>query len=267
MPADIVIREGSAVQQGDKPSMLQAVMAAAMNPDLDPERIERFLNMARELERDQKQQEFNVAFKAAYDVISKIRIAKNGEIHYPGKGGGAGSKVTFIKHDDLSRAIKPVLSDNGLVATYSAKFVPVPPKTIMVMKIRHTNGISEEFESIALPVIDSSGGKNDVQGAGSVSTYGRRYVIIPAFDIVAEGADDYGNLGRAAQPISEEQALMIEDILSALEEHTKGKRKAFLKWIGEQFKAQKVSDLRQGAQLDEVMAKLDLAQRQAGLKR
>lgn len=251
----------------EKPSMLQAVMAAAMNPDLDPERIEKFLSMARELDQDQKRQEFNRAFAAAYNQISQIKIAKNGEIYYPGKHGGPGSTIKFIKHDDISRLIKPVLAEHGLTATYSAEIIPTPPKAVMVMTIMHVNGCSKEWRSIPLPLVDSGGGKNDVQGAGSVSTYGRRYVIIPAFDIVAEDADDDGNLGKGSQAVTEEQAEKIDNILSALNDKLPGKRASFMTWVKAQFKAEKVSEIRQGPELEEVMAKLDAAQKQAGLKR
>lgn len=267
MSNEIVKAASQEMAATEKPSMLNAVMAAAMNPDLDPDRLERFLAMARELDQDQKKQEFNAAFAAAYQVISQIKIAKNGEIHYPGKNGGPGSVIKFIKHDDISRLIKPVLAEHGLTATYSAEIIAVPPKTVMVMTVMHSNGYSKDWRSVPLPMVDSGGGKNDVQGAGSVSTYGRRYVIIPAFDIVAEGADDDGNLGKGSVAITEAQAMTITDILSALDDKSPGKRAGFMKWITAQFRVDKVSELLQGPQLDEVMSKLDAAQRQAGLKK
>lgn len=254
------------VQQQTPPSMFQAVMAAAMNPALDPDRIKAFLEMAREIELEQKQQEFNRAFAAAHRVISRTRILKNGEIVYPGKAGKPDSVIRFAKHEDLSRVIKPALEENGLVATFTAEFIATPPKSVVVMVLLHQNGISREWRSVPFPMVDSGGGKNDMQGSGSVSTYGRRYVIMPAFDIVAEGADDDGSLGASNPLITDEQALGIEDILSALEDRQNGKRAAFLKWIAAQFKVEKISDLKQGEQLDEVRKRLDAALKQAGLK-
>lgn len=251
----------------EQPSMLQAVMQAAMNPDLDPERIEKFLAMAKDLDQEKKRQEFNVAFAAAFSEISQIKISKNGEIYYPGKNGGAGSVIKFIRHDDLSRAIKPALAAHGLTATYSAEIVATPPKIVTVLTIIHANGYSREWRSIPLPMVDSGGGKNDVQGAGSVSTYGRRYVTIQAFDIVAEGADDDGTLGQGSPLITADQEIKISEILDALNDKESGKRASFMKWIRAQYKVEKISELHQGDQLAEVMAKLDAAQRQAGIKR
>jgi len=131
----------------------------------------------------------------------------------------------------------------------------------------HTNGYAKEWRSIPLPLVDSGGGKNDVQGAGSVSTYGRRYVIIPAFDIVAEGADDDGNKGNAAKPITQDQADTIADILHELDQRQSGSAALFNKWIKQQFRVDSVGQLLQGDQHAEVMAKLDKKQREMGLKR
>jgi len=235
-----------AAREAEKPSMLQAVMAAAMNPDLDPERIKAFLDMAE---------------------ISAIRIMKNGEIVYPGKNGGPASIIKFIKHGDISRLIKPILAQYGLTNTYSSETLQAPPKAITVMTLMHKNGYSKEWKSIPLPMVDSGGGKNDVQGAGSISTYGRRYVTIDAFDIVAEDSDDDGNLGKAAQPITQDQADTIADILHEIEQRQKGSTAQFSRWIKQQFKVDAVGQLLQGDQHAEVMDKLDKKQREMGIKR
>jgi hypothetical protein len=256
-----------AVAPAAKPSMIQAVMAAAMNPDLDPDRIKAFLDMAREMDQDEKKQQFNAAFAAAHAQISSIHIAKNGEIIYPGKNNGPASVIKFIKHDDISRVIKPILAEHGLTATYSSEILVTPPKAVTVMTIIHSNGHSREWRSIPMPLVDSGGGKNDVQGSGSISTYGRRYVTIAAFDIVAEDADDDGNKGRLSQAITQEQADGIRDILNALEQHQKGSATAFNRWINQQFKVESVDQLLQGDQYEEVIYKLDTKQRSAGLKR
>lgn len=251
----------------EKPSMLQAVMAAAMNPDLDPERLERFLSMARELENDKNKQEFHAAFAAAQSQISAIRIMKNGEIVYPGKNGGPASVIKFIKHDDISRAIKPILAEHGLTATYSSEMLPNAPKVVTVMTVIHHNGYSREWRSIPMPLVDSGGGKNDVQGAGSISTYGRRFVTVAAFDIVAEDSDDDGNLGKTAKQITQDQADTIADILHEIEQRQAGQSAAFSKWIKQQFRVDTVGQLLQGDQHTEVMAKLDKKQREMGLKK
>lgn len=256
-----------AAREAEKPSMLQAVMAAAMNPDLDPERIKAFLDMAREMDQDEKRQQFYAAFAAAKAQISAFRIMKNGEIVYPGKNGGPASVVKFIKHDDINRAVTPILAEHGLTTTYSSEILATAPKVVTVMTVIHHNGYSREWRSIPMPLVDSGGGKNDVQGAGSISTYGRRFVTVAAFDIVAEDSDDDGNLGKAAQPITQDQADTIADILHEIEQRQKGSTAQFSRWIKQQFKVDAVGQLLQGDQHAEVMEKLDKKQREMGIKR
>lgn len=254
-------------QPTQQPTMLQVVMAAAGDPNTDADKLERLLNIGLTLEEEKRKQEFNRAFHAAYSEISQIRITKNGTILYEGRNGKADSKIKFVKHDDLSRAIKPVLTKHGLTQTFSAEIVQQPPKTVVVLTIMHVNGYSKDWRSVPMPMVDSGGGKNDVQGAGSISTYGRRFAIMEAFDIVAEDADDNGSLGAGAQLITQDQGDKITDILDALEDKRPGQKAAFMKWLAAQFKVEKIADLRQGQQLDEVMAALDAAQRKAGIKR
>lgn len=257
-----------AAREAEKPSMLQAVMAAAMNPDLDPDRIEKFLAMGMELEKDKRAQEFNAAFAAAHSQLSAMRITKAGEIIYPGKNGGQASVIKFIRHDDISRIIKPILAENGLTATYSSEILATPPKAVTVMTIIHRNGHSREWRSIPMPLVDSGGGKNDVQGAGSISTYGRRYVTVTAFDIVADGDDNDGNLNATqSQPITQDQADTINNILHELNNREPGSSDKFNKWIRQQFRVESIGQLLQGDQHQEVLSKLNDKQRQAGMKR
>jgi len=254
--------------EGKQPSMLQAVMQAAMNPDLDPERVEKFLAMGMQLEADKRAQEFAAAFAAASLQISAIKITKAGEITYQGKNGAPSSVIKFIKHDDISRVIKPILAEHGLVATYSAEILPNPPKAVTVMTVMHRNGHSREWRSIPMPLVDSGGGKNDVQGAGSISTYGRRFVTVAAFDIVAEGDDNDGNLNATqAHPITQDQADTIANILHELNNREPGSSNKFNNWIRQQFRVESVGQLLQGDQYQEVMAKLNEKQRAAGMKR
>lgn len=240
-------------------NMLATVMRAAMDPNLDPARLGAFLAMARELEQDQKRQEWAMAFKAAKEELDEISITKRGEIVY--KTG----VVKFMRYDDIADAVKPALRRHSLAASYTFRYESTPPKAICVMTLTHANGFERTFESIPLPMVDTSGGKNDVQGAGSVMSYGRRYAVCAAFDIVADGEDDDGNAGKFSQRyITEEEAIRIKDILHSCEEREPGFNGRFNKWIMAEFKASSVGELAQGG-LKSVMQKLSEKQRALGL--
>ena len=66
-----------------------------------------------------------------------------------------------------------------------------------VLTVRHVSGHKEVYESPYMP-LDTSGSKNNQQGAGSVAKYGRRYALIGAFNIFHVDEDVDGATGSQA---------------------------------------------------------------------
>lgn len=236
--------------------MLQAVLQAMRDPAIDPERLEKFLAIGRTLEADQARRDYIAAFMGAKDALRDIKINKRGRIVYEPKGGKPGGVVKFMKYEDIAAAVKPVLAKHGLAAAYTCEYTQNPPKVITVMKLIHHSGHFEEFRSVPLPMVDSSGGKNDVQGAGSVSSYGRRYVVCPAFDIVAEDEDDNASGHAAPVAVSQDQIDRITDVIQECQNRESGFEGRFLKWLQSEFEIDAVARLYQGYQYDAVMTKL-----------
>ena len=237
-------------------SMLQAVLQAMRDPAIDPERLEKFLAIGRTLEADQARRDYIEAFMGAKEALREIKINKRGRIVYEPKGGKPGGVIKFMKYDDIARAIKPVLARHGLDASYSFEYVQNPPKVIAVMRVIHRAGHFEEFRSVPLPMVDSSGGKNDVQGAGSISAYGRRYVVCPAFDIVAEDEDDNGTGHSAPVPITQDQIDRLTDVIQECQNRESGFENRFHKWMQSEFEIDAIGKLYQGYQYDAVITKL-----------
>lgn len=251
------------------------ILAAAAESGRDPATVREMYAFAKEVMQDQNRQEWTRSFVAAKMELDGLKIRKNGAIVYEGKGGKQDSVVKFMQYDDIAEAVKPILRKHNLVAAYDYEFSQSPPKTVCVMKLMHVNGHVELFRSPPLPMVDSGGGKNEVQGAGSVGTYGRRYVVCPTFDIVAEGEDDDGNLGRKQPgPITDEQLETINNIVTTCDDKNPadptdpkkpGFRKLFTQWLVQELKVQNVRDIRQGKQLTAVMTKLSEKQKALGL--
>ena len=255
-----------AIMRTDEPQdMLQIVMRAAQDPTIDPARLKEFLEIGRQLQADKAKQQWAMAFRAAKDELDGVRITKRGQIVYEGKNGKQDSVIKFLRYDDIAEAVKPILRKHQLTASYTYRNETTPPKTVCVLTLLHSAGHSETFESVPLPMIDSGGGKSDVQGAGSVMTYGRRYAIQGAFDIVAENQDMDGT-SQQAEPISESDYRKIEDIVQECENRNPGFRSLFTKWFVKEFKIDKLSDLRQGHQLKSVMTKLTEKMQSLGIR-
>jgi hypothetical protein len=256
MSTELTHAKPGELAQAQPQTMLEIVMRAASDPTIDPARLREFLAIGRELEADKAKREYVAAFLAAKADLDGMKITKRGQIVYEAKLGKKGSSIGFMRYDDIAEAVKPILRSHGLAATYSYEMLAGAPKVVCVMKLMHQGGHSEEFRSVPLPMIDQSGGKTDIQGAGSVSSYGRRYVVCPAFDIVAEGEDNDGARTLPTEPITFEQAVKIEEILLAYEERVPGQKSKFMAWMKAELQVEAIKDLYQGAQLDAVMEKL-----------
>jgi hypothetical protein len=248
---DLAVQEEqtAVVPQGQQ--MYAAVLQAVHDPETDPDRLEKFLAVAERMEAAQARRSFVRAFHAAQQAMDGIVITKQGKIQYK-----QGAVIKYAKYDDIARLIKPILREHGLTESYSYEYTESPPKVTCVMTLKHIDGHAETFRSVPLPMVDSSGGKTDVQGAGSIASYGKRFVIVPAFNLVTEDEDDDGS-GQGVQPvIDQEQADEIERCLAIVEEHESGGTKRFFAWLGKSHGTTDLRELRQGAQLDIVMGKL-----------
>ena len=245
--------------------MLQSLLDLAARPDTDAAKASAVYALAKEMMADEAKRAWTKAFMSVRDELDGITIRKNGQIHYEAKPGKAASTIKFMKNEDIARAIKPVLRKFGMAAAYTYRYESTPPKTICVMKLMHNGGHTELFESPPMPMVDDGGGKNAVQGAGSVGSYGRRYVVCPTFDIIAEGEDDDGSGKGVSDPITEEQIEVIRNIVQACDDKSPGSRGRFVRWMRAQLKVEKPADILQGSQHDQALAQLKDMQINLGL--
>jgi hypothetical protein len=243
-------------------NLLQVVMQAAADPSVDADKLGKLLEIGERLELQKKKQQWAESFHAAKREIDGITITKHGKITYESKNNKPGTVVTFLRYDEIADAVKPILARHSLVSSYRYRHESTPPKTICVMTLTHANGYSQEFESVPLPMIDDSGGKTSIHGAGSVMTYGRRYVTCGAFDIVAREEDDDGSMGKGVQPIADEDLERITNCVRACDDKQPGFGKLFTKWMVAEYKVSAPTELN-AEQAKGVMAKI--REKMAGL--
>ncbi len=180
------------------------------------------------MQADDAKSQFNTAMIRLQSRLPKIK--KNGVLEYPvdkNKPDGPKRKIAnFAKWEDIDDAIRPLLDEEG----FSLAFNTAPRQgdgggLIVTAILRHRAGHSTET-SIPIP-LDTSGGKNNIQGYGSALSYGKRYAATAALNIVTEGEDDDGVIG-GMQFITAEQA----DELDRLIDETKANRGKFLQYFG-----------------------------------
>ena len=254
--SEMVKHESGAVMQ-QPASMLEAVMAAVRDPNMDPARLREFLEIGERLEAKNAQRLFNEAVAAAQ--VEMPRISKNGLIIYK-----AGSKGTaFAKWDDIHKACMPILGEHGLSVSFSSELQGGNALKVE-MTVKHVAGGSDSG-SLIVPWLDTGGSKSPAQAAASSFTLAQRHVFVKYFNILTEDQDDDGSGKGVPEAITEEQARTIEDLLHVCAEKEAKIMQSFPKWLKSEFGVDGPRSLFQGAQLDAVMGMLTTKKRNLGL--
>lgn len=208
-----------AVPESASVTVMNMIAVAAADPRVDPAKMRELLDLRREIVKD----EAAIEARRAYSRVCRKmpRITKHGAIEF-----GKGAKpIPYAKWEDIADAIRPVYESEDFTLSFDTR-ERTGGGVIVTAKLEHDNGhvITSEF-----PVpLDTSGGKQNVQGMGSAGSYGQRYATRNLFNLVFENdpVDDDGKL--AGDPsINDEKIAQI----SALIEETESDPAAFMQWV------------------------------------
>lgn len=181
------------------------VREALLNPNLAPENAKVMAELLNNQEDRMQAAEFNRDFNAALREMPVI--TKAGIITIPAKDGKAErTQGRFARFEDIDRVVRPILDRHNIAIRFE---VGEANGAVTVRPIlSHANGHTERGEAMRLP-IDSSGAKNNVQGSGSAVTYGKRYTMCGILNIITEGTDDDGSLGKLAIDMTHERQVTV----------------------------------------------------------
>ncbi len=202
---------------------------------MDVERMQALLDMyERVLDRAAK-----AAFTRDFAAMSleMPRILKKGSVGYKEDKHDKNSKTVeafkFAMFEDIDEVVRPILPKYGFAISFTSRD-RTGGGLILVGTLSHKDG---HFTTCELPLaLDNSGGKNNLQGMGSTSSYGIRYAHKILLNLVFVGEDNDGN-GDPPQPVTMEQAAEIDQALNAKiklvsEEKRKDVKPRFLAYMG-----------------------------------
>lgn len=163
-------------------AILSVIERMAMNPEIDPDRIERFIALKERMDRDAAAKAFNAAITAAKSEIKPIaRTVKGHNGHYADLA-------------SIAEAIDPILSAHGL--NYRHRTKQEGGHVSVTCILSHELGHAEETTLTAAD--DKSGNKNAIQAIGSTQTYLMRYTLVSALGLSTTKDDDGAAAGRGA---------------------------------------------------------------------
>jgi hypothetical protein len=218
----LVIQEGAA-------ALMTAIMQFASNPAMDIEKFDRLIalhdraedrQIAMRERADARQAElaFNAAFVRLQGRLPRIK--RDGTLEYPidkTKPDGPKRFVSkFAKWEHIDAGIRPVLTEEGFGLSFK-----IAPRTVdggglnVSAVLRHIGGHKEIGDPFPVP-LDTSGGKNNIQGYGSALSYGKKYSAFAALNVVTEGEDTDGKhpANDDGELLSRAQLAELDDLMT-----------------------------------------------------
>lgn len=195
--------------QNESATILNMIERMALSPEIDPERVERFMAMYERMEAQKAQKAFFAAFSAAQAEMPQVaRDADNEQ-----------TKSKYARYETISDAIQPVITKHGFSMTYGEGDSPKENHLRITCTLMHEAGHAKEYHAdIPLDMYGMKGNPNKTgtHAYGSTKSYGRRYLKLDIWDIAVKNEDDDGNAaGGEAEPdvISAEQLATLRDLI------------------------------------------------------
>jgi len=202
--------EENAIQKAEEVapggSFIEAITALATNPNVDADKVQKFMNMQeRVLDRNAEQQ-FNEAMMSVQRAMPVIaRDADN--------------QQTRSKYSRLETVIKraaPIYTEAGFSLSFYEGDAPREGYIRIMADVMHRAGHTK-VRWVDLPVDDrgikGTTNKTQTHANGSTLSYGRRYLACMIFNIPTGDDDDGNGNSGSYQTISEAQSLQIAEML------------------------------------------------------
>lgn len=181
-------------------SMIERVSA---DPTVSVERVDQLFSLYQRMQADQARKDFTVALVAAQGEMEPVRKNAN----------NPQTKSRYATFEALDAAARPIYSTHGFAPTYRTEASDKPDYVRVVLTLMHASGHERDYP-IDMPA-DGKGAKGgDVMtkthAVGSAFSYGKRYALGGAFNIITTEKDDDGNAAGNAQP--ENRAEKLEEL-------------------------------------------------------
>jgi len=176
--------EIAAVPAMEPATILQVIQNAAINPDVDIEKMERLMVMHERLVGKQSEAAFNVAMTAAQSDVPQIVKDKQNKQ----------TQSKYASYEAMDEVLRPIYVSHGFSLSFDTGSDPLEGCIRVLCYVSHEAGHSRTYQC-DMPA-DGKGAKGgDVMtkthAAGSGMSYGQRYLLKMIFNIAF--SDDDGN--------------------------------------------------------------------------
>ncbi|WP_426314557.1 ERF family protein [Methylobacterium fujisawaense] len=192
-------------------TVLSIIERMARDPNVDPDRVERFLVMAREDRAERARVAFIAAMSACQAELPRVlRDARNTH-----------SGAPYARLETIARATQPIIARHGFSLSYDTQPSPIAGHLRIRCTCAHAAGHERDYHLDLPPDTAGTQGranKTPIQGIGATITYGRRYLVLQVFNIALTNDPDDTDGAPAADAsedvISDSQAETLRNLLT-----------------------------------------------------
>lgn len=215
----LVPRELQTAQQAS----LSPLVQLAMSKDIDPERLDKLLEVQISYEANEAKKAFSAAMSECQKEMPMI--VKNAE--------NKQTSSTYAKHEAVCKAVKPIYTEAGFSLSFHEGTAKQPEEIRTICDVAHSLGHSKQYY-IDLPSdgagLKGNANKTPIHAKGSTFSYGRRYLTLMIFDLATYDDND-GNTGNsAAEPAKLITKTQVNKLRKAIKDNDRDEA-AFLKYI------------------------------------
>lgn len=182
----IVTRSPGAIMPASEPPAIAQIIQSAMDRGIrseDVQAVKELVALDREMRQDRARIAFAAAFKALQAETPQIKATKI----IPDKHGNA--KFTIAPFEEIMDAVQPLLDRHGFSITFTSDYQANPIRVIVRCTLIHESG-HERTTDIAIRVGDGPPGSSAAQADGAAITFGKRYALCGALNIVIDRDSD-----------------------------------------------------------------------------
>lgn len=194
------------------------ILQAALNPDLDVDKMEKLYDLYVKDQEREAVKEFNSAMSRVQSKIGPIVKDK--------KNTQTGSK--YAKLETIITKISPVYSAEGFALSFNTGKSECERCILITCEVSHSSGHSKTYQYDS-PIDDKgakgNANKTEAHGRGSATAYGRRYLTAMIFNLAIADEDKDGNL--PGDRITQEQ----QDEINFLLKNTGSNKNKFLEYL------------------------------------
>jgi len=171
------------VKVEDPPTGMAMFERLAADPSVDVGKLERLIDMQKDILHHTAESAFNAAFAVMQTEIPEIE-----------ERGRVTDRYTYATNEDIQEILRPILGRHGFSLTFRSEY-PTPDAIKVIGILMHRDGFSRSSEFVA--AADTSGSKNAVQALGSTLSYGHRYTTRDLLNITSRaGGEEVISLTR-----------------------------------------------------------------------